>query len=144
MLILFKPFDCYGQTFVERCRRIILQVVCCLGDVAAARQCMVPASAFRELDRAFRAGVFYDFFREVENFRFSAGCKIVHLADSCFRFNAPDDAICRIEEEVDFCTDQELEEMKRRRAWLKDRIYTSLRHACLLPPGVQQQFAVAI
>ena len=40
-----------------------------------------------------------------------------------------DDAICRIEEEIEFATDQEIEEMKMRRAWLKDHIYYAIRHA---------------
>jgi uncharacterized protein YdcH (DUF465 family) len=44
-------------------------------------------------------------------------------------YHTLDDAICRIEEEIDFATDQELEEMKWRRAWLKDHIYFAIRHA---------------
>jgi len=35
-----------------------------------------------------------------------------------------DDAVYRVEEEIDFATDQEIEEMKMRRARLKDYIYT--------------------
>ena len=44
-----------------------------------------------------------------------------------------DESVYRIEEEIDFATDQELEELKMRRAKLKDNIYHSIRHA---PPVV--------
>ena len=44
-----------------------------------------------------------------------------------------DDAICRIEEEIEFASDQEIEEMKMRRAWLKDQIYYAIRHAAPFP-----------
>ncbi len=37
-----------------------------------------------------------------------------------------DDAICRIEEQVDFATDQETDELKMKRARLKDEIYRQL------------------
>jgi uncharacterized protein YdcH (DUF465 family) len=40
-----------------------------------------------------------------------------------------DDEICRIEEEIDFATDQEIEELKMRRAKLKDVIYRQICHA---------------
>ena len=43
-------------------------------------------------------------------------------------YHALDDAICRIEEEIDFATDQEIEDMKKRRAWLKDKIYHAITH----------------
>ena len=43
-----------------------------------------------------------------------------------------DDAVYRIEEEIDFATDQEIEELKMRRAKLKDYIYHLVRHA---PPS---------
>src|SRR5881275_846353 len=39
-----------------------------------------------------------------------------------------DDAVYRIEEEIEFATDQEIEELKMRRAKLKDYIYHSIRH----------------
>jgi uncharacterized protein YdcH (DUF465 family) len=42
-----------------------------------------------------------------------------------------DDEIYRIEEEIDFATDQEIEELKMRRAKLKDYIYHIIRHAPL-------------
>jgi uncharacterized protein len=44
-------------------------------------------------------------------------------------YHTLDEAIYRIEEEIDFATDQEIEEHKWRRAWLKDQIYRALRHA---------------
>ncbi|HVV00208.1 MAG TPA: YdcH family protein [Verrucomicrobiae bacterium] len=40
-----------------------------------------------------------------------------------------DDAVYRIEEEIDFATDQEIEELKVRRARLKDYIYHLIRRA---------------
>jgi uncharacterized protein YdcH (DUF465 family) len=43
-----------------------------------------------------------------------------------------DDAVYRIEEEIDFATDQEIDELKLRRAKLKDYIYHLVRHA---PPS---------
>ena len=58
-------------------------------------------------------------------------------------YHTLDDSISRIEEEVDFATDQELEEWKWRRAWLKDKIYHAIRHATPLVPVCQQQFAAA-
>ena len=45
-----------------------------------------------------------------------------------------DDSVYRIEEEIDFATDQEIEELKKRRAWLKDRIYHSIRHPRVSTP----------
>jgi uncharacterized protein YdcH (DUF465 family) len=47
-------------------------------------------------------------------------------------YHSLDEAIYRIEEEIDFATDQEIEELKKRRAWLKDWIYHSIMHA---PPA---------
>src|SRR5574341_279877 len=60
--------------------------------------------------------------------------KQLKLSDALFRkwfeeYHQLDDAICRIEEEIEFANDQEIEEMKMRRAWLKDRIYFALTHA---------------
>ena len=43
-----------------------------------------------------------------------------------------DDVIYRIEEEIDFATDQEIEELKLRRARMKDQIYHLIRRA---PPA---------
>jgi uncharacterized protein YdcH (DUF465 family) len=49
-----------------------------------------------------------------------------HLYDE---YHKLDDEIYRIEEEIDFATDQEIEELKMRRAKLKDYIYHLVRHA---------------
>ncbi len=55
-------------------------------------------------------------------------------SDDSFRkmfdeYHQLDDVIYRIEEEIDFATDQEIEELKLRRAQLKDSIYHLIRHA---------------
>ncbi len=44
-------------------------------------------------------------------------------------YHTLDEAIYRIEEEIEFANDQETEELKKRRAWLKDQIYHSLIHS---------------
>jgi uncharacterized protein YdcH (DUF465 family) len=54
------------------------------------------------------------------------------VSDEGFRkmfdeYHQVDDAVCRIEEEVDFATDQEIEELKMRRTLLKDRLYQLIR-----------------
>jgi uncharacterized protein len=49
-----------------------------------------------------------------------------HLYDEYHRL---DDQIYRIEEEIDFATDQEIDELKMRRAKLKDYIYHLISHA---------------
>lgn len=46
-----------------------------------------------------------------------------------------DEAVCRIEEEIEFATDQELEELKMRRAKLKDYIFHLLRRASTAGQG---------
>jgi uncharacterized protein YdcH (DUF465 family) len=56
------------------------------------------------------------------------------LANEQFRqmfneYHAVDDKVCRIEEEVETATDQEIDELKMRRAWLKDRLYHAITHA---------------
>ena len=38
-----------------------------------------------------------------------------------------DDAICRIEEDIEFATDQEIDELKFKRAKLKDALYAAVR-----------------
>ena len=45
-----------------------------------------------------------------------------------------DDSVYCIEEEIDFATDQEIEELKMRRAKLKDYIYHIIRHAPAATP----------
>lgn len=54
-----------------------------------------------------------------------------HMYDEYHRL---DDEICRIEEDVDFATDQEIEELKMRRAKLKDDLYHLIRNAPPLAP----------
>jgi uncharacterized protein YdcH (DUF465 family) len=44
-------------------------------------------------------------------------------------YHKVDDAIFRIEEAVEFATDQEIDELKFKRAKLKDALYSALRHA---------------
>ncbi len=41
-------------------------------------------------------------------------------------YHSLDEAIYRIEEDIEFATDQETEELKKRRAWLKDQIYRAV------------------
>lgn len=53
------------------------------------------------------------------------------LADSNFRqmfeeYHRLDDEICRIEEEVEFATDQQIDELKFKRAKLKDALYIAV------------------
>ena len=45
-----------------------------------------------------------------------------------------DDEIYRIEEDIDFATDQEIEELKMTRARLKDYIYHFIRHTPIVVP----------
>jgi uncharacterized protein YdcH (DUF465 family) len=53
------------------------------------------------------------------------------LADGSFRqmfaeYHHLDDEICRVEEEIEFATDQQMDEMKFKRAKLKDALYTAV------------------
>lgn len=53
------------------------------------------------------------------------------LADGKFRamfeeYHHLDDEICRIEEDVEFATDQQIDELKFKRAKLKDALYTAV------------------
>ena len=57
-----------------------------------------------------------------------------HLYDEYHRL---DDEIYRIEEEIDFATDQETDELKMRRAKLKDYIYHLIKHAPPVCPTCQ-------
>jgi uncharacterized protein YdcH (DUF465 family) len=54
-----------------------------------------------------------------------------HLFDE---YHKLDDEIYRIEEDIDFATDQEIEELKMRRAKLKDAIYHQVCHAAVIIP----------
>jgi len=54
------------------------------------------------------------------------------LSDNLFRqrfeeYHRLDDEICRIEEDVEFATDQQIDELKFKRAKLKDALYTAVR-----------------
>ena len=55
-----------------------------------------------------------------------------HFRKMFDEYHRLDDAVYRIEEEIEFATDQEIEELKMRRAKLKDYIYHLVRHA---PPS---------
>lgn len=55
-----------------------------------------------------------------------------HFRKMFDEYHRLDDSIYRIEEDIDFATDQEIEELKLRRAKLKDEIYHVIRHA---PPS---------
>jgi hypothetical protein len=64
------------------------------------------------------------------------------VSDEAFRrmfdeYHQVDDAICRIEEEVDFATDQEIDELKMKRAWLKDQMYRQLRRPATATAGLR-------
>ena len=53
------------------------------------------------------------------------------LADGKFRqmfeeYHQIDDEICRIEEDLEFATDQQIDELKFKRAKLKDALYTAV------------------
>lgn len=52
-----------------------------------------------------------------------------HFRKMFDEYHRLDDAVYRIEEEIDFATDQEIDELKMRRAKLKDYIYHLIRHA---------------
>ncbi len=52
-----------------------------------------------------------------------------HFRNIYEEYHRLDDEIYRIEEEIDFATDQEIEELKMRRAKLKDNIYHLIRRA---------------
>ena len=63
-------------------------------------------------------------------------------ADEHFRkmydeYHTLDDSIYRIEEEIDYANDQEFEELKMRRAKLKDYIYHLISHAPAACPTCQ-------
>jgi uncharacterized protein len=65
-------------------------------------------------------------------------------ADEHFRtmfdeYHRLDDSIYRIEEEIDFATDQEIDDLKMRRAKLKDYIYYLIRHAEQPHPATMYQ-----
>ena len=58
----------------------------------------------------------------------------LRLSDNKFRemfeeYHQVDDAVCRIEEEIEFATDQEIDELKFKRAKLKDALYSAVSRA---------------
>jgi uncharacterized protein YdcH (DUF465 family) len=70
--------------------------------------------------------------------------KLLKAGDVNFRkmfdeYHTLDEAIYRIEDEIDFASDQEIEELKKRRAWLKDRIYQSIRHTKVMDHTLRPQ-----
>lgn len=64
--------------------------------------------------------------------------RTLKLADGNFRqmfeeYHVLDDEICRIEEDLEFATDQEMEQLKFKRAKLKDALYSAVqRHESAL------------
>jgi uncharacterized protein YdcH (DUF465 family) len=52
-----------------------------------------------------------------------------HFRNIYDEYHKLDDSIYRIEEEIDLASDQEIEELKMRRAKLKDYIYHLIRHS---------------
>ncbi|HEV2390863.1 MAG TPA: YdcH family protein [Verrucomicrobiae bacterium] len=66
-----------------------------------------------------------------------------HFRNVFTEYHRLDDEIYRIEEDIEFATDQEIEELKMRRAKLKDYIYHLIRHAQPAPPVVESAAVVA-
>jgi len=66
-----------------------------------------------------------------------------HFRSVFDEYHRLDDEICRIEEEIDFAIDQEIEELKMRRAKLKDYIYHSIRHTHFTAPTNEVTTATA-
>jgi len=63
----------------------------------------------------------------------------LRLSDNRFRqmfeeYHQLDDSICRFEEEIEFATDQEIDELKFKRAKLKDALYTAVSRAVPVAP----------
>ena len=57
-----------------------------------------------------------------------------HFRSVFAEYHRLDDEIYRIEEEIEFAIDQEIEELKMRRAKLKDYIYHIIRHTPVAAP----------
>jgi uncharacterized protein YdcH (DUF465 family) len=60
-----------------------------------------------------------------------------HFRSLFEEYHRLDDEVYRIEEEIDFATDQEIDELKMRRARLKDCLYYLILHAPAAPVGEQ-------
>jgi len=58
-----------------------------------------------------------------------------HFRNIYDEYHRLDDQIYRIEEEIDFATDQEIEEQKMRRVKLKDYIYHLIKHTPAANPA---------
>ena len=58
-----------------------------------------------------------------------------HFRNLYDEYHRLDDHVYRIEEEIDFATDQEIEELKMRRAKLKDYIYHLICHPPAFVPS---------
>jgi hypothetical protein len=61
----------------------------------------------------------------------------LRLSDNKFRemfeeYHQLDDAVCRIEEEIEFATDQAFDELKFKRAKLKDALYSAVSRATVV------------
>ena len=63
-----------------------------------------------------------------------------HFRQIFDEYHRLDDEIYRIEEDIDFATDQEIEELKMRRAKLKDEIYRMICH----PPAMMASDATVM
>jgi len=71
----------------------------------------------------------HPFVKEFPNHRETI--RSLKLANTSFReafdeYHKLDDEICRIEEEVEYATDQQIDELKFKRAKLKDMLYASV------------------
>jgi uncharacterized protein YdcH (DUF465 family) len=66
-----------------------------------------------------------------------------HFRSVFAEYHRLDDEIYKIEEDIDFAMDQEIEELKMRRAKLKDYIYHIIRHAPPTPPVYEGLLAAA-
>ena len=58
--------------------------------------------------------------------------RFLKLADGHFRaayeeYHKLDDEICRIEEDIEYATDQQIDELKFKRAKLKDALYAAVK-----------------
>ncbi|HLH54259.1 MAG TPA: YdcH family protein [Verrucomicrobiae bacterium] len=66
-----------------------------------------------------------------------------HFRSVFEEYHRLDDEVYRIEEDIDFATDQEIEELKMRRAKLKDYIYHIIRHVPVNCPSTEAVGLVA-
>ncbi len=66
-----------------------------------------------------------------------------HFRSLFDEYHRLDDEIYRIEEDIDFAIDQEIEELKMRRAKLKDTIDHLIRHAPVCAPAYEAVALVA-